>query len=161
MLWRIRLSLCAFVMLTLLGCQQKERMAEMPSGISRAPTATEVFDLRSKCAALGERILENNPIGSALAQEQISHYNPQTNRCYIRLDVHSADFATPEDKFIREEFLYDGQTKELLAVASVRNGKQFGALYGGLETLAHDPVIPTHQEVVDIMDKFMAENRKP
>jgi hypothetical protein len=32
------------------------------------PTATEVFNLRSRCAALGERILEGNTIGPALTQ---------------------------------------------------------------------------------------------
>ena len=53
--------------------------------------AAEVFRLRSACADLGQRILEDNAIGSALSKSQISNYNPRTNRCYVELIVQTAD----------------------------------------------------------------------
>lgn len=52
------------------------------------PTATEVFHLRSECAALGEKLL--NDIGAKYRSvydvsfsDQLSHYNSRINRCYI------------------------------------------------------------------------------
>ena len=43
----------------------------------RKPSATEIFNLRSQCAELGEKIMDGNIIGVALGQEQVSHYDPQ------------------------------------------------------------------------------------
>ena len=84
------------------------------------PTATEVFHLRSECASLGEKILENNHVGSALTQSQTSHYDPQTNRCYVELTVQTADLVTPVGDWLNHRYLYDGQTGELLAVANMK-----------------------------------------
>src|SRR3990172_1063562 len=64
------------------------------------PTATEVFRLRSECAKLGEKILENNTVGSAVTQSQVSHYDPQTNRCYVELTVQTADLGTPASDWL-------------------------------------------------------------
>jgi hypothetical protein len=95
----------------------------------RLPTATEVFQLRSACVVLGQKILEGNVIGSALVQEQISHYNPRTNRCYVELIVHAADLSK-YDQFDFSRYLYDGQTKEMLAVAGTKRGSQkWGMVY--------------------------------
>ena len=80
----------------LCACQPK---GEPQSASNRPPSATEVFELRSKCAALGEKIMDENAIGIALAQEQISHYSPESNRCYVKLEVHTANLDTPQDRF--------------------------------------------------------------
>jgi hypothetical protein len=90
----------------------------------RTPTATEVFNLRSRCAALGERILEGNTIGSALTQSQVTHYEPRTNRCYVELTIQTADASKPIDQHYHHRVLYDGQTKEMLAWALIERGKK-------------------------------------
>jgi hypothetical protein len=85
------------------------------------PTITERFE-RSKCAGLANQILEANVIGVALTHSQKSHYEPTSNRCYVQLDVHMAD----PDKFAdyNSRYLYDGQTKELLAWITNKNEKR-------------------------------------
>ncbi len=105
--------------LILCSCQPKDADRQ-PS--NRLPTATEVFELRSKCAALGEKIMEDNLIGIALAQEQLSHYSPETNRCYVKLEVHTANLATPQENYVKHDYFYDGQTKEMLATTTWSNG---------------------------------------
>jgi len=107
-------------------------------------------------------MLEQNIIGSALTQEQVSHYNITTGHCYVKLDVHTADLNTPRDKFITSTYLYDGQTKDLLASTDVHGEKRTGMLFSDdLKKLSKDPVIASQDEVRDIIDKFMSEDRKP
>lgn len=73
-------------------------------GRFRPPTAAEVFNLRSKCAELGQKILDGNLTGPALTQSQVSHYDPETNRCYVRLDVDTADLTVPPEKAYRDSY---------------------------------------------------------
>jgi hypothetical protein len=89
----------------------------------RKPSATEIFNLRSKCAELGEKIINGNTIGIALDQEQFSHYDPKSNRCYVELSVHTADVAHL-DYAVR--YLYDGQTGEMLAWSQIKKGVKTG-----------------------------------
>ncbi|MGA2722947.1 MAG: hypothetical protein ABSG79_11100 [Bryobacteraceae bacterium] len=60
------------------------------------PTATEVFNLRTKCAQLGEKIngeydltgiwgATSDDLPYPFAQEHFSHYDPKANRCYVEL----------------------------------------------------------------------------
>jgi hypothetical protein len=120
----------------------------------RKPTATEVFNLTSKCAELGEKINGEYDFASSgnaafkmpfIKQEQSSHYDPKTNRCYVelRVSVNSEllafiiivskqspnrskmkdgldDFLKHYDLAYFERHLYDGQTGE--ALASLQNG---------------------------------------
>lgn len=86
--------LLSCLLLIVIGCESKTVQSAAPMPTPRLvapPTATEVFNLRSKCAELGDKILENNVVGNALTQEVKSHYNPETNRCYVELDVHAAN----------------------------------------------------------------------
>ena len=80
-----------------------------------------MFALRSKCVELAQQILDENVIGSALTQTQDSHYEPRTNRCYVKLTVHMADLERFEE--YNHTLLYDGQTRELLASISNDHGK--------------------------------------
>ena len=91
------------------------------------PTATEIFHLRSECAALGEKILDANVVGPALSKSQISRYDPQTNRCYVELTVQTADTTKPISYFSRS--VYDGQTGEILAIAKIKNGAKWRMVY--------------------------------
>jgi hypothetical protein len=120
------------------------------------PTATEIFNLRSKCAALGEKILEETVVGTALYQSQVSHYEPQTNRCYVELTVQTAD---PSKLIYLHRVLYDGQTKEMLASAKIEKGTKSGIVFdrqhksGPLTNAGWD-------DASDYMDKMMADDRK-
>jgi hypothetical protein len=126
------------------------------------PTATEIFDLRSKCAALGQKIMEGNAIGNALTQDVLSHYNSSSNRCYVKLSVHTADLTTPLPQTIDDEYLYDGQTGEFLLAASSERGRKFANIMSdSFRTFFHDPVLPTYVETDALIDKFMVEERKP
>lgn len=82
--------------------------------------------MQDDCSRRGENILRNNVIGRALTQEQVSRYNPVTNRCYVRLDVHAADL-NEWTKFDNGTYFYDGQTRELLAFFRINpdGGKAF------------------------------------
>jgi hypothetical protein len=45
----------------------------------RPPIATEVFNLRSRCAELGEEILDQQPFISRAFPSQAFRYDPRTN----------------------------------------------------------------------------------
>jgi hypothetical protein len=103
------------------------------------PTATEVFNLRSQCAALGQKILDNNAVGSALTQSQNTYYNPVTNRCFVELTTQSADLSGN----LFSDYLYDGQTENLLASVTKNAGKKaYGNIFGG-------PTEPTNPDYSD------------
>jgi hypothetical protein len=89
--------------------------------------STQDIQLRSACAAKGEQILEGNFIRSAVYQEQFSRYSPSTNRCYVEMRVQTGDLDENADRFAR--YLYDGQTKEMLAFAQIQNGKKSGKVF--------------------------------
>lgn len=88
------------------------------------PTAAEVFHLRSERAALGQKILDSHSVDPSTGGYQVSHYEPRTNRCYVRLDSIALKNTTAD--FAR--FLIDGQTGEVLALAEVQNGNKTGRL---------------------------------
>ena len=92
---------------------------------NRLPTATEVFNLRSKCAELGQKLYDKTVKCSDLhSSEQRNfpecsdflgtNYEPGTNYCYVELRTTSP--VTIEDKKSEriDHDLYDGQTGALL-----------------------------------------------
>ncbi len=89
--------------------------------------ATQDVQLRSACAVWGEQILERNFIRSAVYQEQFSRYRPSTNRCYVEMRVQTGDLNENSDRFA--QYLYDGQTREMLAFAQIQNGKKSGKVF--------------------------------
>jgi len=93
----------------------------------RSPTATEVFNLRSKCAGLGEKIMKNTVVSNELKKEQVSHYEPKTNRCYVQLTVWNPKLTNGEENF--EDPLLDGQTGQVLAKIRREKGKKSGVIY--------------------------------
>jgi hypothetical protein len=107
-------------------------IASVPLGTASAqptnqlPTATEVFNLRSRCAALAEKFLEENAIGSALTQFQISNYEPRTNRCYVEFTTQAID---PSKLDYHNRTLFDGQTREILAFAKTEKGQKAGMVF--------------------------------
>jgi len=91
------------------------------------PAAAQDVQLRSACAAWGEQILEGNFIRSAVYQEQFSRYSPSTNRCYVEMRVQTGELEENSDRFA--QYLYDGQTREMLAFAQIQNGKKSGKVF--------------------------------
>ena len=93
----------------------------------QVPAVEEIIRLRSTCATWGQQILESNFIRSALYQEQFSRYSPQANRCYVEMRIQTHDPEKQLDRF--GQYLYDGQTKEMLAFAQIQNGKKSGRVF--------------------------------
>jgi hypothetical protein len=87
------------------------------------PTAEEVFHLRSECAQLAEKMLENQQKRDELGEDewsQSSHYKPEENRCYVEIAFQTAQTDSPY--FQSNDDLFDGQTGERLA-SVLRTGK--------------------------------------
>ncbi len=111
---------------SLLGCQSHRVAGAAPDdpGVAQ-PTATEIFDLRTKCSELGDKILRLNPVDRSLSSEQNSHYDVKTNRCYVLHFVHSGSFD-----YMSEE-VFDGQSRELMVSIERRGGKVTTFINGG------------------------------
>jgi hypothetical protein len=117
----------------------------------RPPSATEVFDLRSKCAELGGKILEGIDARMHPTLSQVSHYDHRTNRCYVEV--------TEQSGSTYHRYLYDGQIKEILAHASTIKGKREGEISDN----QHNPTGNTgnkYDEASKYIDEMMAEDRK-
>jgi hypothetical protein len=97
----------------LAGCQspQPKRVAPDPERYSKLPTATEVFNLRTKCAQLGDKLDDLMMHGDAVNRETLTNYSVKENRCYVVLD----DTIHHKDGIEYFRALYDGQTREQLA----------------------------------------------
>jgi hypothetical protein len=93
------------------------------------PTAEEAYRLQDDCNRRGAIVMKNNIIGSALTQEQVSRYNPTTNRCYVRLEVRPM-VLNSTNQFQNDTFLFDGQSGELLASFGVKGDGKHGAFLG-------------------------------
>ena len=115
-----------FVVSIIISCETiYPAAAQQPT--HQPPTATEVFNLRSTCADLGEQILEASGGEIALGISQVSHYEPRTNRCYVEIIIQPAYITPGGQYFVRS--LYDGQTREMLAYAKQEKGKWEGMVF--------------------------------
>lgn len=157
--------------------QQANESTPQPISTFRMPTATEVFNLRSECAKLGKKIMEDNPSGNSNYYEsQVSHYNPATNRCFVEVDHQITNEGVP---FVLHRSLYDGQTGELLATFDVKcpttNGyiggcPRFGTVFGsgfdiiqGNKALVNTDKLAIHDnasEAEAFIDNVMLDDRK-
>jgi hypothetical protein len=124
-----RISMVAFA---IIGCSRPPKPASPePPRSQRLPSATEVFNLRTKCQEIVNKDAQESLIGvvgTALSADIKSHYNAVTNHCYAEITV-TKNFnfnypATPND--YRSTALYDAQTVDLLLDAEQQNGKQNG-----------------------------------
>ena len=123
----------------------------------RSATATEVFNLRSQCTRLGEVLLAEDIIGSALRKNAASHYNSRTNRCYVEVTIMPVDEAGRDSS----DYLYDGQTKEMLAFWTTKAGKKTYMNFAMLPT--GDPPganTPADEQVLDAIRLAMNDDRK-
>ena len=123
------------------------------------PTATETFNLRIRCrdmalkkldevvirpmtyedgASLGwsaadvdrlnRQLEEVEP--SLVGEQQWSHYNPKTNRCYVEIYIHRrAQRPGPRVREMEGWMVFDAQIDDLLAQAEIRNHVKSGYVY--------------------------------
>lgn len=123
----------------------------------RSVSATEVFHLRNECAKLGDQILEGAVVGVALTKEVATHYNSKTNRCYAQVTVQPRD-TTGTDM---STYIYDGQTKEMLAYDTSKAGKKSYMNLAQLPTGdAPDAHVEAEQLVQDAINLAMNDDRK-
>jgi hypothetical protein len=181
----MNMALTACVLVVSFGCQKPptpKAVGDEPA--FRKPTATEVFNLRSKCAELGERINSENDFTAVaipsvtvplLKQEHASHYNPETNRCYVELHVGAnfdvllllskanakartmnAAFLDHYDLDFTERHLYDGQTGEELAFVQkgLKGAKATGIIKGRFTESGN------WADAANEIDDRMADDRK-
>ncbi|MBU6431599.1 MAG: hypothetical protein KGJ58_00275 [Patescibacteria group bacterium] len=162
---RLILGIIILILLVLLVVNQNELNqlkrqvnSKTSQHVYNLPTATEVFRLRSECATIGQKILGNNIIGSALIQSQVSHYNSETNRCYVKLTVQSANLSG--DYF--SNYLFDGQTGDLLVSATQQKGKkEYGIIFNGpAKTIVSDSSETTFQSTDDYINQVMHDDWK-
>ena len=126
-----RMGVVLMTLLALGACGKTDTEKSAPLAQVRKPTASEVFALRSKCTELGDAILTRTQgrwddagaesisrLDTASDADARTHYNPATNRCYVEVDVGTIN----PDREVYEEirYLYDGQTREMLAWYSTR-----------------------------------------
>jgi hypothetical protein len=151
------------------GCQvapalqkQAERAPQKEVRTFQMPTATEVFNLRTKCLSLGKEVMEDNVIGSALTQEMTTRYDPADNRCYVKLHVRTVEIGLPRERQISGDYLYDGQTKEFLLAASAQRGTRGAQIMSdSLNKFFKDEMFPSYEEAEDVISKFMQDDRNP
>jgi hypothetical protein len=127
----------AVVFLILVGFLSVSGAAVAAEQSDRLPSATEVFHLRSLCAKLGDQLFDETAIGSALTKDQLSHYDPKSNRCYVELTVQKISPKDANDNYVNRS-IYDGQTKEILAFAKIEKGKRVGMIFDKQRRMA-DP----------------------
>jgi hypothetical protein len=95
------------------GCQRPAPQTRL----SKLPSATDVFNLRTKCAKLGQELDDEMIHGSAISRDTLSNYSIKENRCYVTLN----DLDGGPSRWHSLRGLYDGQTEELLASAEETN----------------------------------------
>jgi hypothetical protein len=156
---RNALHLFAFLMLLFFsGCKQSSApISPVNVPLFRSPTASEVFDLRSKCAEHGEKILKNTVVSNALKKDQVSHYEPKTNRCYVQLTVWSADLAKGSEYF--QQSLFDGQTGQELAAIRREKGVRSGDIFIDPSPLNGNPD-ELYLDAASFISKMMADDRQ-
>jgi len=103
--------------LVLAGCNKPQSQPVQPAAVPTPPlpplftppTATEVFNLRTKCTQLAQELDKRLPYGRNWHRDTVSNYSARSNRCYVEL----TDSNESAKEYTRD--LYDGQTRDLLA----------------------------------------------
>ena len=113
--------------------------------------------MRSKCAELGEKIVKSTAVGEGLKKEQVSHYDPKTNRCYVQLTVWNPNVAKGEDYF--QQYLLDGQNSQVLAAIHREKGTRSGEISIDPSPLSGNPD-ELYVDASLFISKMMADDRQ-
>jgi hypothetical protein len=128
----------------------RAELAETSNEI-RTP-AGEVFRLRSACAELGERILKtlaNDPFDH---KRQVSHYSPQSGRCYVDFVAQDSPLS---GRLNMLRTLYDGQTWELLAYTDTTEKRRSGNVFDMPYVNSHPYITPTDEDAWSYAQEYM------
>ena len=113
-----RRTVSLLLILVSLPCVSGSQAAER---VQQPPSATEVFHLRSLCAKLGEQLFEETFIGSALTKDQVSHYDPKSNRCYVELTVQKISPKDANDHYVNRS-AYERANQRDVGIRKDREG---------------------------------------
>jgi hypothetical protein len=115
-----------------IGCTKSKTEQAQPLPTRPRLSATEEFDLRSKCAELGDKMEPDyGVVGVALKSDMVTHYNPETNRCYVQFTATknlSYNYPSTPENYLTTT-VYDGQTKEQLVYAEQNGDKSHGMIW--------------------------------
>ena len=101
--------------------------------------------------------MKNTVIGDELTKNQLSHYEPKTNRCYVQLTVWNASLAKGDEYF--QQYLFDGQTGQVLA----RIRREKGIRSGDISVDPYPPNGNSDELYLDasmFIRKMMADDRQ-
>ena len=130
---------------------QKDKVPQNPT-----ESIATIFHLRTECGELGQKLLTANILQSGLSHSYQSHYDITTNRCYVELNIFSADGTVDND------MLYDAQTNEILATLQTQGDRPSGTILDQNYHLKSDE-LPTNlpfSEVFDYIKQKMADSRQ-
>jgi hypothetical protein len=118
----MKAKLAIGVLVAILATASTPGHAQQP--VQQPPTATELFNLRSTCAQLGQKLLDKidpQPQAPPIETTQISRYDTTTGHCYVEIDARHTD---DNGYFVRS--LFDGKTGKFIAQARKENGSVEG-----------------------------------
>lgn len=145
----------------LTSCHREVQRAETaPPKVEALPyrqaSASEVFNLRTKCAELGDKMVQEDFHGPALSISGETHYDEKTNRCYVELDANSVDQNVKDF----HNSLFDGQTKELLAFTGMSHGVMSGQVLASWNSESPDErKLSLNEQAIDYIREKMDDDR--
>lgn len=101
--------------------------------------------------------MKNSVVGDKLQKDELSHYEPKTNRCYVRLTVRNANPSKGDEDF--QQYLFDGQTGQELAVARLEHGVRSGDIYSDPPPSAGNPD-EMYVDASIFINQMMADDRQ-
>jgi hypothetical protein len=96
-------------------------------------------------------------ISNTQKKDQVSHYEPKTNRCYVQLTVWSGDLAKGSEYF--QQSLFDGQTGQELAAIRREKGVRSGDIFIDPSPLNGNPD-ELYLDASSFISKMMADHRQ-
>jgi hypothetical protein len=122
-------TIIAIVVVVITGCVQAQAQNPPQSRDNRRPSATEIFELQGKCAALVDKMAQQGEFAEkpAFSMQYKSHYSGWRNRCYVEtitLKTFAFKSSVP-DNFV-EDVVADAQTHERLVAAHQNNEESYG-----------------------------------
>jgi hypothetical protein len=124
-------------------------------------SAIAEFELRGKCAELGDKMLEEGlweVVGPALTAEMTTNYSPEANRCYVEFtltkNLSYNYLSTPRN--YRTKTVYDGQTKRTLACTSQQGDKRSGLIW----TVSSGTGYATYEQTSAEINRLMGADAK-